>query len=154
MRIINGKRVWPDGTIVQMVVWQLPDPTPERPHGFKFEIPGPSAYFDQALAIAARADAGEWLPETDYHLGFADAAHLFGKLTPARLALVEALKRLGLVSIRALAKHLERNYSNVHRDVTSLLDLRLLARDDAGLIFVPWDVVEIRLALDGANAAA
>ena len=23
------------------------------------EIPGPSAYFDQALAIAARADAGE-----------------------------------------------------------------------------------------------
>ena len=28
------------------------------------EIPGPSAYFDQALAIAARADAGEWLPET------------------------------------------------------------------------------------------
>jgi predicted transcriptional regulator len=118
------------------------------------EIPGPSAYFDQALAIAAGADAGEWLPETDYHLGFADAAHLFGELTPARLALVDALKRLGPVSIRALAKHLERNYSNVHRDVTALLDLRLLARDDAGLISVPWDAVEIRLALDGVNAAA
>jgi predicted transcriptional regulator len=75
------------------------------------EIPGPSAYLDQALVIAARADAGEWLPETDYHLGFADAAHLFGELTPARLALVDVLKRLGPVSIGALAKHLERNDS-------------------------------------------
>ncbi|SDW31579.1 hypothetical protein SAMN05421783_1034 [Thiocapsa roseopersicina] len=67
---------------------------------------------------------------------------------------MDALKRLGPVSIRALAKHLKRNDNNVHRDVTALLDLRLLARDDAGLIPVPWDAVEIRLALDGVNAAA
>jgi predicted transcriptional regulator len=118
------------------------------------EIPGPSAYFDQALAIAARADAGKWLPETDYHLGFTDASHLFGEPTPARLALVDALKRPGPVSIGVLAKRLERNDSNVHHDVTALLDLRLLARDDAGLISVPRDAVEIRLALDRTNAAA
>jgi predicted transcriptional regulator len=55
------------------------------------EIPGPFAYFKQALATAARADSGERLPESDYHLGFADAAHLFAELTPARLGLVEAL---------------------------------------------------------------
>jgi predicted transcriptional regulator len=118
------------------------------------EIPGPSASFGQALAIAARADAGEWLPEIDYHLGFADAAHLFGELTPVRFALVDALACLGPVSIRALAKHLERNDSTVQRDVTALLDLRLLVRDDAGVLSVPWDAVEIRLALDGVNAAA
>lgn len=118
------------------------------------EIPGPNAYFERALTTAARADAGERPPETDYHLGFADAAHLFGELTPARLALVEALKCLGPVSIRALAKHLGRNYSNVHRDVTALLDLRLLARDEAGLVSVPWDSVEIHMSLGGANAAA
>ena len=70
------------------------------------EIPGPTAYFEQALAAAARADAGEPLPEADYHLGFADAAHLFGELTPARLALVQSLKGLGPTSIRALAGHL------------------------------------------------
>ena len=116
------------------------------------EIPGPSAYFEQALAAAARADAGEPLPEADYHLGFADAAHLFGELTPARLALVQSLKGLGPTSIRALASHLGRNYSNVHRDVTALLELRLLARDDAGLVSVPWDAVEIHLAFDTAAA--
>jgi predicted transcriptional regulator len=94
------------------------------------------------------------LPETDHHLGFADAAHLFGELTPARFALVDALERPGPVSIRALAKYLERNDSTVQRDVTALLDLRLLVRDDAGLLSVPWDAVEIRLALDAGNAAA
>lgn len=118
------------------------------------EIPRPAAYFDQALATAARADAGERLPEADYHLGFADAAHLFRELTPARLALLESLKALGSVSIRALAAHLGRNYSNVHRDVTALLGLGLLARDDAGLISVPWDAVEIHLALGRGGVAA
>lgn len=38
VRIIDSKRVWPDGTIVQMIVWQLPSPTPDRPHGFKYRL--------------------------------------------------------------------------------------------------------------------
>jgi predicted transcriptional regulator len=118
------------------------------------EIPRPGAYLDEALAAAGRADAGHRLPEADYHLGFSDAAHLFRDLTPARLALLEALKALGSVSIRALAGHLERNYSNVHRDITRLLELGLVARDDAGLVSVPWDAVEIHLALGPRGVAA
>lgn len=118
------------------------------------EIPGPKAYFEQALATAARADSGEPPTEPDYHLGFADAAQLFGELTPARLALVQALKALGPISIRALAGQLGRNYSNVHRDVTALLELRILERDDQGLVLVPWDGLEIHLSLDQSHAAA
>lgn len=38
IRIIDSKQVWPDGTIVQMVVWQLPQPSRERPHGFKYRL--------------------------------------------------------------------------------------------------------------------
>lgn len=37
-RIIDSKQVWPDGSIVQMVVWQLPSPSRERPHGFKYRL--------------------------------------------------------------------------------------------------------------------
>ena len=37
-RIIDSKQVWPDGTIVQMIVWQLPQPAPDRPHGFKYRL--------------------------------------------------------------------------------------------------------------------
>lgn len=118
------------------------------------EIPGPGDYFDRALAAATRADADYPPQEADYHLGFADASQLFGALTPARLALVQALKSIGPTSIRALASHLGRNYSNVQGDVTTLLDLRILERGGDGLVSVPWDGLEIHLSLAQSDAAA
>ncbi len=68
------------------------------------EIPGRGTYLDQALDAARRADGGEALAEADYHLGFANAAQLFAELTPARLALLDALKGLGPVTIQARAR--------------------------------------------------
>jgi len=32
------KKVYPDGTIVEMVLWQLPDNTGDRPHGLKYRF--------------------------------------------------------------------------------------------------------------------
>lgn len=64
---------------------------------------------------------------------------------------MKAVNGLGPVSIRALAAHLGRNYSKVHRDVITLLELRLLARDDLGLEGAPWDAAEIHLAVVGAR---
>jgi predicted transcriptional regulator len=117
------------------------------------EIPRPGEYFEQALAVARRADAGEELPEADFHLGFANAAQLFGELTPARLALLEALKGLGPVSIYALAKHLGRNYSNVHRDTTKLLELGLAEKTAEDAVWVPWEEIQIRVTLGVGRAA-
>jgi uncharacterized protein YwbE len=37
-RIIDVKEVRPDGLIIQMVVWQLPEKTPQRPHGLKYRL--------------------------------------------------------------------------------------------------------------------
>lgn len=117
------------------------------------EIPRRGAYFEQALETARRADAGAALPEANYHLGFATAAQLFGELTPARLALLDALKGLGPVSIYALAKHLGRNYSNVHADTTRLMALDLIEKTAEGAVWVPWDEVQIRVTLDGTRVA-
>jgi predicted transcriptional regulator len=117
------------------------------------EIPRGGEYFEQAMEIARRVDAGEEVPEADYHLGFADASQLFAELTPARLALLDALKALGPVSVYALAKHLGRNYSNVHTDVGKLLDLELIGRDASGKVLVPWDEIQIRVTLATGRAA-
>jgi predicted transcriptional regulator len=117
------------------------------------EIPRAGEYFERALEVARRADAGEVLPEADYHLGFANAAQLFAELTPARLALLEALKGLGATSLDALAKHLGRDYSMVHADTTKLLDLGLMEKTPEGLVWVPWEEVQIRLTLGKAKAA-
>lgn len=104
----------------------------------------------ELLALAHKLEAGEAVPEADYHLNFVNAAQLFQELTPTRLALLEALKEEGPQSIYALAKHLKRNYSNVHRDVRKLIEHELVAKDEGGRVWVPWDVVEIHLTLHAA----
>lgn len=99
----------------------------------------------QALEAARQADAGAALPPADYHLGFADALQLRAELPPRRLDTLRAVKRLGPVSIYAVAKALERNYSNVHADVQKLLEHGLVEKDGEGRVSVPWDDVVVRV---------
>jgi len=114
------------------------------------EIVKKGQYFDDAMALAKRIDAGESVLSADYHLGFTSAPRLFAELTPARLSLIETLKDAGPVTVYALAKRAGRNYSNVHRDITKLLEHRLVARDDEGRVYVPWDEIQIRMTLGQA----
>ncbi len=37
-RIFHDKAVLLDGSIVEMTIWQLPEATPERPHGLKYSL--------------------------------------------------------------------------------------------------------------------
>ncbi len=37
-RIFYDKAALPDGCIVEMTIWQLPQPTLERPHGLKYSL--------------------------------------------------------------------------------------------------------------------
>jgi predicted transcriptional regulator len=83
----------------------------------------------------------------DYHLGFESARALFSDLTPARLDLLDTLRRMGPSSVYALAKTADRNYSNVHTDVARLLELGLIERSEDGMISVPFDAIEIRFPL-------
>jgi predicted transcriptional regulator len=83
----------------------------------------------------------------DYHLGFESARALFSDLTPARLDLLDTLRRMGASSVYALAKMADRNYSNVHTDVARLLELGLTERSEDGMVSVPFDAIEIRFPL-------
>jgi predicted transcriptional regulator len=80
-------------------------------------------------------------------LSFADLPLLAKTLTPARWALQQRLAKAGPLSIFALAKLLERDYKNVHTDVTSLLGLGLAEKNDAGEVFVGWQAVRAELKL-------
>ena len=37
-RIFYDKTMLPDGAIVEMVIWQLPSPSDDRPHGLKYQL--------------------------------------------------------------------------------------------------------------------
>ena len=54
----------------------------------------------------------------EVRLTFENLPVLLKNLTPARLKLLEAVKRSGPMSINELARLLGRNYKNVHTDVT------------------------------------
>lgn len=83
----------------------------------------------------------------DFRLNFESARSLFAELTPARLDLLDTLRRVGPCSIYALAKAAERNYSNVHTDVSRLEQLGLVERSDDGSVSVPFEAIEIRVPL-------
>jgi predicted transcriptional regulator len=98
-------------------------------------------------AVASQIAASRQGRTPDFRLNFETARTLFAELTPARLDLLDTLRRLGPSSVYALAKAAERNYSNVHTDVSRLEELGLIERSEDGSVSVPFDSVEIRFPL-------
>jgi predicted transcriptional regulator len=74
-------------------------------------------------------------------LSVEDLPLLLKTLTPARWDLLERLREIGPLSIYELSKRLERDYKNVHTDVTRLVEIGLIERDAQARVSVPWDVV-------------
>jgi predicted transcriptional regulator len=83
----------------------------------------------------------------DFRLSFESARTLFSELTPARVDLLDTLRRVGPCSVYALAKAADRNYSNVHTDVRRLEELDLVERTDEGSVSVPYEAIEILVPL-------
>ena len=104
-----------------------------------------ASIFEIARGQIQKAQAAQ--QTTDYHLSFESARTLFSELSPARIDLLEALRRSGPCSVYALAKVAKRNYSNVHTDITKLEEHGLVERTQDDAVFVPFDAVEIRLDL-------
>ena len=76
-----------------------------------------------------------------------DLPLLLRTLTPARWALLEHLRSAGPSSIYELAKRLKRNYKNVHTDVSQLIELGLIQRNEKTEVGVLWDAVRAELRL-------
>ncbi len=75
--IFRKKIVLPDGAIVEGVIWQLPERSPERPHGLKYRL-----YYGRA---------GIRLVGYDNERGKGDHRHVGEREEPYRFTSVEAL---------------------------------------------------------------
>jgi len=81
-------------------------------------------------------------------ISFHDQRLLFKTLTPKRFEILQHVHQQDGISIRALAKELGRDYSNVHQDVKILTQLGLMLKDDNSEKYhVPWDVIVTELSL-------
>ena len=79
MLLLHEKVVLPDESIVEIVLWQLPEPTPERPHGFKYRL-----YYGRR---------GVCLVRYDNETGKGDHKHVRGRETPYEFKTIEQLRR-------------------------------------------------------------
>lgn len=80
-------------------------------------------------------------------LSFVDLPLLLKTLSPARFELLQKLRAAGPVSIYELARRLQRNYKNVHTDVTQLAALGLIEKGNDNRITAPWDLLRAELSL-------
>jgi predicted transcriptional regulator len=80
-------------------------------------------------------------------LSFEDLPLLLRTLTPARWVLLGALREEAAASIYELAKRLERDYKNVHTDVSRLAELGLIEKRADGSVAVAFDIVNARFEL-------
>ena len=90
---------------------------------------------------------GRKAPEPLRVLSFAGLPLLLKTLTQARWDLLRELKKLGAVSVFALARHLKRDYKNVHTDVARLTEIGLIEKTGKAKIQIAWEAVRAELRL-------
>jgi predicted transcriptional regulator len=91
-----------------------------------------------------RAEKGESFRER--HLVFESWDALARVLTGKRMELLRYVRRHEVGSVRALAKALGRDYSNVHADVQALAAAGLLEAGENGLR-ADYDAIETKIAI-------
>lgn len=106
-------------------------------------------FFDRARQSARRLDAGDLAPELP-SVSFVSVEQFFAELSAGRWALLNKLRSTGPSSIRALARALDRDYRAVHSDVTRLLEVGLIEKNEAGKVLVPWSKITAEVWLDRA----
>jgi predicted transcriptional regulator len=91
-----------------------------------------------------RAERGDRLQER--HLAFESWDTLVRVLTGKRMELLRYVRHHDVGSIRALAKALGRDYSNVHADVQALMGAGLLDMSGGG-VRADYDTIETKIAI-------
>ena len=81
------------------------------------------------------------------HPSYANPELLFSEISPKRWGVLEAMSGAGEMSLRELARRLERDVKSVHRDVHALLETGLLEKTESGKIVCPFDKVRVDFTL-------
>lgn len=99
----------------------------------------------RSAAVAARKD--KYQGEV---LNFESPGHFFGMLTEKRWELVRTAQGKGELSVRELARQVERDVKRVHEDVVVLAEVGLLERTESGGVLCPYTSMHIDMYLKAA----
>lgn len=83
-------------------------------------------------------------------IGFASAELLWKVITPKRWQTLRAMAGAGPLSIRAVARLVERDVKSVHGDIQALLSAGVLERAEGRRVVFPYDAVHVDFVLRAA----
>ena len=83
------------------------------------------------------------------HISFATPELLFRLMTAKRWALIRTIAGAGPLTIREIARRVQRDVKAVHGDVHALLNCGVLHRKNALVVF-PYDAVHVDVVLRAA----
>ena len=83
-------------------------------------------------------------------LNFESPAQFFGQLSEKRWNIVRVMQGKGEVSLRKLARDIDRDVKRVHEDVGILVNLGLLERTESGGVICPFSSMHIDMHLNAA----
>lgn len=83
-------------------------------------------------------------------LNFETPAQFFGQLTEKRWDIVRAAQGKGELSVRELARMVDRDVKRVHEDIVILAELGLLERTESGGVECPYTSMHIDMYLKAA----
>ena len=83
-------------------------------------------------------------------LNFETPAQFFGQLTEKRWDIVRTAQGKGELSVRELARTVDRDVKRVHEDIVILAELGLLERTESGGVVCPYTSMHIDMYLKPA----
>jgi predicted transcriptional regulator len=86
----------------------------------------------------------------DDRISFENVSELWRVLAPKRMEIVRAMTGTGPLTIREVARRVDRDFKAVHSDVTLLVNAGILERTDKGAVEFPYDRVHVEFDMMAA----
>lgn len=77
-------------------------------------------------------------PKPHFSVGFADVGQMLAVFTGKRWELIAASLAAGPLTVATPARHLDRDYKNVHTGMAQLIEWVAVDRMNDGRVHVPW----------------
>lgn len=114
----------------------------------EIDVAPPRGAADEFLAVWA--NAGSASVSATPRITFETADQMHSAISEKRLELMRAVAATPELNMKALAERLQRDYKNVHTDVTMLVELGLLERAADGSLTAPFDEIVIHAQIRAA----
>lgn len=107
----------------------------------------------RAASVMEALDRNERV-KPQFSIGFQNMSQMLGIFTPKRWDLLAALRDIGPMTIAELARHVGRDYKNVHNDVDRLIEWHAVEKDAHGLVHAPYDDIVVNVRMPSGRVAA